>query len=265
MGTMRLVLDACGRGPTTEVGVDRLGELLAIARTGCGSTSPTPAMPRCRSSGHLRLPRAGAGRYGPPARASPVRRLRGLLLRRGLRRRASRRRDRAAGAQFLLGRELSRDDPPRARHRRRRAGRGAPALGAARAIPVGRDRLPGVHPVRQPGGRLLRGAGPGARADRGDRGRDLHRRGRRRGRPVPAPEGAAPGAAAAGADQPRAGRGAPPRPDGARRASSPTSPTCRTTPSTCWRSWTPIATCSAPRSTSTCSPRSTGWGSSCSG
>jgi len=28
MGTMRLVLDACGRGPTTEVGVDRLGELL---------------------------------------------------------------------------------------------------------------------------------------------------------------------------------------------------------------------------------------------
>ena len=28
MGTMRLVLDACGRGLPVEVGVDRLGELL---------------------------------------------------------------------------------------------------------------------------------------------------------------------------------------------------------------------------------------------
>jgi magnesium transporter len=45
MGTMRLILDACGRGPTGEVAVDRLGELLRDRdnRLWLDITDPGPA------------------------------------------------------------------------------------------------------------------------------------------------------------------------------------------------------------------------------
>src|SRR6476646_2003449 len=45
MGTMRLVLDTCGRGPTAEVGVGRLGELLSDRenRLWLDITDPGPA------------------------------------------------------------------------------------------------------------------------------------------------------------------------------------------------------------------------------
>ena len=51
MGAMRLVLDRSDQGLPTEVGIDRLGELLADPGIGCGSTSAIPALPRSRCSG----------------------------------------------------------------------------------------------------------------------------------------------------------------------------------------------------------------------
>ena len=177
MGTMRLVLDTCGRGLPVEVGVDRLGSSSRPDnRVWLDIRDPGPAeveLLRDVFGFHELALKDVTGRTNGPG-ATPT----GLLLHRGLCRRAGGRGDRAARAQPVLGQELLGDDPSRGQRGARRADGSAPTVGPSRAAAGARDRVPGLRAVREPGGRLLRGAGSGAGADRGHRGGDPH--GRRR-------------------------------------------------------------------------------------